>query len=686
MKFACSPQNDLYGLLKTTLENVVRCDSPLDAAQAAAAGEAVLVLADGYPDTPTPLTQEVYDAAWEKGLRLYVEFPSLLPAGPAAAPRDTQWERLVVASGAFGDELARLRLLQIHGCRFMPVASGKAHLVVARVAGLDTACYGLPKESFPVLCELDGVLVGTTKLSHFITGRYAPSEAWDTIWRWILRWLQPDAASPEFLWTPSVRPSFAEGDTFPENVERQAAERGIDWYRRARMLVHPSWEGAVALTRGANVELDLVVPEDGPVGDGSLGVIEGYSARIAQDGTQKRSLSLRSDCIAETAMAFAVAGRMTDSAESRRVGENLLDFLHLESVARKLERGNPDHPAYGLIAWGFPPPAWMVANYGDDNARVLLGTIAAAGVLETDRWDEAVAQCLLANLRTTGVNGFRGDRIDIPDLEENGWQYYHDRDILSFAPHFECYIWACYLWAYHHSGYEPFLECVLKAMPKMMAAYPNGLRWTNGLAQERARLLLPLAWLVRVQNTQEHRGWLRRVLEDIAELQAPCGAIREELGPPENGKYGPPVSNEAYGTRETPLIQENGDPVCDLLYTSNFALLGLREATAATGDPFSAQIENRLAQFLCRIQVRSEEHPELDGAWFRAFDFKRWEYWASSADAGWGAWAVETGWTQAWIAGVLAMRTLGTCVWDLASTTSIGKRVEEQARRFLPES
>ena len=31
---------------------------------------------------------------------------------------------------------------------------------------------------------------------------------------------------------------------------------------------------------------------------------------------------------------------------------------------------------------------------------------------------------------------------------------------------------------------------------------------------------------------------------------------------------------------------------------------------------------------------RSEAHPELDGAWFRAFDFKRWEYFGSNADAG----------------------------------------------------
>ena len=62
-----------------------------------------------------------------------------------------------------------------------------------------------------------------------------------------------------------------------------------------------------------------------------------------------------------------------------------------------------------------------------------------------------------------------------------------------------------------------------------------------------------------------------------------------------------------------------------------------------------------LAEFLCRIQIRSEKHPELDGGWFRAFDFKRWEYWASNGDAGWGAWSIETGWTQSWITAVLGL-------------------------------
>ena len=34
------------------------------------------------------------------------------------------------------------------------------------------------------------------------------------------------------------------------------------------------------------------------------------------------------------------------------------------------------------------------------------------------------------------------------------------------------------------------------------------------------------------------------------------------------------------------------------------------------------------------------------------------------ADVGWGAWAIETGWTQAWITSVLALRQMRTSFWS----------------------
>ncbi|MCX7427485.1 MAG: hypothetical protein NTW96_17885 [Planctomycetia bacterium] len=93
---------------------------------------------------------------------------------------------------------------------------------------------------------------------------------------------------------------------------------------------------------------------------------------------------------------------------------------------------------------------------------------------------------------------------------------------------------------------------------------------------------------------------------------------------------------------------------------------------------------DRLAEFLIRIQITSEAHPKLDGGWFRAFDYERWDYWGSNADHGWGAWSIEVGWTQAWIPTVLAMRELKLNLWDLTGRSRIARHWEKTRREMLP--
>ncbi len=88
-----------------------------------------------------------------------------------------------------------------------------------------------------------------------------------------------------------------------------------------------------------------------------------------------------------------------------------------------------------------------------------------------------------------------------------------------------------------------------------------------------------------------------------------------------------------------------------MLYTTNFAFVGLCEAAMATQDPVYLKAVNQMRDFLIRIQVSSEKFKNVDGAWFRAFNYKDWNYWASNADAGWGAWSTLTGWIQSWIVG-----------------------------------
>ena len=328
--------------------------------------------------------------------------------------------------------------------------------------------------------------------------------------------------------------------------------------------------------------------------------------------------------------------------------------------------------------------------YKDDDARAILAGLATSALLRTDRWCSTLAAAILANLRITTRSGFGPSSAAFSDIQAAGWRatFFDDSAApkSAFSPHYQSWIWACYLWAYAQTGYEPLYERAAAAISSMMAHYPAWWQPTaNGITMQRARMLLPLAWLVRANDTAVHRGWLSAVADGLlARQDNATGAIREEVSAAGWAKAARVPNNEDYGTFEAPLNQDNTDPVSDLLYTTNFALLGLHEAAAALGGNATlGGAADRLATFLVRVQARSgaSERPELDGAYFRAFDFEKWEVWASDADVGWGAWSVETGWTQSWISTTLALRQLGISLWGL---TQDGVNLRDDLEGWTP--
>jgi len=488
---------------------------------------------------------------------------------------------------------------------------------------------------------------------------------------------------PDLKFEPSVHPSYPADEEMPSDHERQAVIRGVEWFRNARLLIHDEWKHQ--WTEAANWD-DRVAPAPQKtwlIGDGSYGMLEGFSSRILYDGSQHVRWYLRADCNSESAMAFALRNLIDNHKASGNIASNLLNYVYFNSDLQKGPRADPGSPSFGLLGWDTQPDRTAI-YYGDDNARAFLGTMAAAAALRTDRWDEGLLKGILGNFRTAGRKGFRGNRHQEKDLRISGWQSHFASDRVNFAPHYESWLWATYLWLYDKTKYKPLLQRARTAMALTMDAYPHQWRWANGIQQERARMILPLAWLVRVDDTPEHRKWLRFMAAELLDKQVECGAIREEVGPGA-GQYGPPKSNEDYGKHEATLLQTNGDPVCDLLYTMNFAFFAIHEAAAATGDRHYREAEDKMADFLCRIQARSKTKPEFDGAWFRAFEYDRWDYWASNADVGWGAWATETGWTQGWIAAVLALRCMKTSLWDLTATSRINRHFETYRKRMLPD-
>lgn len=681
---ACNPENDLLGILENNRWRPARYDTPEQAIQAATAGSVVLLLAEGYPARLLEVTPEQYEQARRKDLRLLVEFPSFVPGITLGGPRKTEWERMVVSTKDWSPSLMKDQILMAHDCHVIPAISDDAWLVSARVAGYDHAVYGIPAPAQPVLFPLPGgkVLIATTRLSGFLSGRYAPADRWTAVWRQVFIHLTGQAV-PSLNWRPIVRATFGPRERLPGNFERLAFRRSVDWVESSGLLMPEARWPALSNLMVQGIEMEYAPLPSGTSGDGRRGILEGYASNIRHDGRQPLRLPLRADCQAETAMGLALKGRVHRNGRQWQIASNLLDFLYFNSDLCSGPRGDPAHPAFGLIGWGSTMPLWKVANYGDDNARTMLATLLAAGSLGSSRWDEPLLRALVANLRTTGTLGFRGDRVDMAPLEHHGWRHFHDAHTVNDSPHFEAYSWACFLWAYRQTGQPEFLDKTKRGIRLMMEGYPEKWRWNDNM--ERARMLLCLAWLVRIEDTAEHRHWTRRVAEDLIASQHASGALRERFRSTPGSHYQIPASNEAYGTGEAPLLHQNGDPVSDQLYVGGFALLGLHEAAAALADERLRSAADRLVEFLCRIQIAAPTRPELHGAWFRAFDFEKWEPWASSGDAGWGAWSIEAGWAQAWTTGVLGLRLLHTTLWELSSGTRI-REVWPQVERDMAKN
>ncbi len=681
VSICCDENNDLYQLLKTREQNCQRYDDIAEALKASPGNETLLVLAKDYPAKKTMLPADFYTKAKEKNLKVFVEFPDRLPSGETGEIKSTEKERIVVASTFLGKE-HNLSIVDAGLYSYVNVPDRECHLKGAKVAGFKVAIYGLDDTpNFPVLFEDDGVLISTTKLSDFLKGRYAPYDNCRNVLEGIFSLLSIGMDKEDVQWEPLVKPAYGPEDVLTVNAYQNAIERGAAWYEKSRFLIHPDWKDTwkqiniQKLPVGPPMDLSL------PSGDGSLGIMEGHYSWINPDGSQQYRYWLRGDCVAESAMTYAMANNIKGNPQYQDVATNLMNFLFNTNTFKTVSSKDPAKSSYGLIGWA---DTHTNRYYGDDNARIILGTILASITMENSTWDKQITELILANFRTSGKKGFRSGALMGENIDQLTWQVLMERDLENIAPHYESWLWATYLWLYDKTGYKPLLDKAKTAIKITMDNYPANWLWANGLQQERARMILPLSWLVRTEDTSQHRAWLKQICDDLLTNQVACGALQEELGIGGNGKYGAPKSNDHYGSTEAPLIQFNGEPVADMLYTTNFAFFALNEAARATGETKYLEAVDKLADFLVRIQTTTNGRADLDGCWFRAFDYENWEYYGSNADHGWGAWGTLTGWTQSFITTTLALKLKDTSFWDITKQSTIGSNMDEIWNQMLP--
>ena len=181
--FVCRKNNDLFQVVKSMETPSVRFDKAEDALATLKTGDAALFLADGYPETTTNLSEQVFEQLSQKQVKAYIEFPGTLPGFEFRPMRRTRLERVVVLEDVFGEKLKPMDVLAIHDCHFVETEVDKPLLVLAGVAGYDTAVYGIDDvPSYPILFKRENLIVSTTKLSQFVTARYATYASIQAFW------------------------------------------------------------------------------------------------------------------------------------------------------------------------------------------------------------------------------------------------------------------------------------------------------------------------------------------------------------------------------------------------------------------------------------------------------------------------------------------------------------------------
>lgn len=677
VNLCCAKDNDLY---RTLVENKFVCqlfDDPVKAVKLLPEGSGLMILAEGYPLKRTSIDTAVFSWAKKKNVRLYIEFPEEVPGmemgetafistGHYGAVKD----RLVVSSGFFGKDLPPLSILEMKDCHFIPVDAKNPDLMLASVAGYNTAVYGLPENAHPIVFKYhDNVMVATTKLSQFVAGRYMPNDAWQHVITKLVRWTTGNKAIPLLKWTPTVSPMYSANERLSKGAQKTAIERGVEYYEKSGLYLNPDWPKQQPPGNDS-------LPRSWVQGDGSYGIGECYiSKMIFSNGRQAVSREARADCNLEAAMGLACGvALLADQSHMDKITK-ISDFVFYNSEFSQGDRADTDKSSYGLLGWSLSNPD---SYWGDDNARALLSAIATSGFTQNDSWDELIIRGVLANFRTTGIHGFRPPNINGKDLEEKGWEHFFNSDLVFCNPHMEAWPWATYLWLYDKTGYKPLFERTKAGFEKMMNAYPDWHLEANRYEQERCRMLLPLAWLVRIEDTPQHREWLDMVARYVMKIQDKTGAIPQIPGTIM-------ASNEGYGTGECALSHQAGDPVTDALYSINFAFIGMHEAAAVTGKKAYAESAGKMADFFIRTQTQSQIHQELDGTWYRGFDYEKWDYWGSDGDWGWGVWTNEIGWTHSWITATLTIREMKTSLWNIASKVEVGPYFDHYRKLMLPD-
>ena len=557
-------------------------------------------------------------------------------------PRPVGLERVFVsASHYITNDFPELAVLPVRNCSFLP-GQRRASVLLAFATFLGTyRAFDLPpvisagegyadcgdylsRDIWPALLSLEGKtpvagksgitfeenrrLFATFELSRFREKNFPLAHHWERLARRIvLHLLLPgERTRHERHLLPlnleaARRRKQADAGLTASNREaryREALDRVMGWFLRSGVM---------------------------RASDGTRGVYEGFRSH-----DHKLIPVLRSDCNAETALAFLLYGRLTGKRRYGKIAENIFAFLW----KRGWQDRDRSHAAFGLWKFYDDFAPYAVRVYPNDNGEVGRALFLLHRYTGREQYRESALLTaekflqLRIHCKKTCLWGEEINRLGVKEYvrqmekagEYAGHLFHADPGIL-------------FLYAYQATKDKRYLDAVQAT-------------FTSRSPQD----LFLLAFAFTVTGDRIYRVLLRKAVAKLAEEQMPCGAFL----PSRQALKGIKMTNRFYGLAEVDVRHAIDEPITDQLYINSKAALNLYSAYYATGEARYNRMFLKVMDFLVKIQLHSAD-PRLDGAWMRAFDCKNWDYYGSNGDIDWGPYCIESGWSNSWTAIALAL-------------------------------
>lgn len=345
----------------------------------------------------------------------------------------------------------------------------------------------------------------------------------------------------------------------------------------------------------------------------------------------------RVDCNFETAMMFLEASELFNDQGYYRTADNILNYLFCRSGMY-----NTKYDKFPKDVWRWANEKWEPAVWFDDNSwNCTISLIIAERYPELDaKYGIKERAMRLADQLVIGFNTqFQQEPIE-------AWQWLGNLDF----PHWGSLVVMALSYAYRVTPKKEYRDAITRYHEYLMS---DGVEFSTS---DQAYVVIGATTAAAMLKDEKIKACAIKYADLLLDkMNDDTGSI-----PSEHGK-------------EAPV----GEHLVDMVYTQNWAVVGLQTIYSLTGDKKYGQGLDKAMQLIVDIQDSSPE-PHLNGCWRGMFDLQAGSWGGGNLYEG-GADSIYTGWTNIPVAWTMAFMLTGNSLLlnDKPLVNSITIKIEK---------